>query len=123
MRALRQFGVLILVLASCLSPALTCVVPAAQMTTDERACCRMMQDQCGQVEMPASHGCCHKALPSVYDSALDTKAVALHPNVVPTIWLAVSQLGSPASSVTGWVEHSEYSPPKSPPSTISILRI
>jgi hypothetical protein len=28
----------------------------AQMNTEERACYRMMKNQCGQMDMPASHG-------------------------------------------------------------------
>ena len=123
MRALRQFGVLVLLLASWLTPAMACVVPGAQMTTEERACCRMMQNQCGQMDMPASRGCCQKAPPNAFDNALDTKAVALHPVVVNVIWLASAELLSPASSFTGRVENPDYSPPKSPPSAISILRI
>jgi hypothetical protein len=30
---------------------------------------------------------------------------------------------NPTSAATGWVERIDYSPPKSPPATISILRI
>ncbi len=123
MRVLRQFGVLVLLLVSCLAPAMACMVANAQMSDQERACCRMMKNQCGQMEMPASHGCCQKTPPSIHDNALDTKTVALHPVAVPVIWLAASELVTPASSVTGWVEQHDYSPPKSPPSTISILRI
>jgi hypothetical protein len=123
MKALRQFGVLVLLLASCLAPAMACMVPDAQMSTEERACCRMMKYQCGQMEMPASHGCCQKTPPSVHNSALDTKAVTFHPVVIPVSWLAVSELVNPTSYVTGWVEQPDSSPPKSPPSTISILRI
>ena len=73
MRILRQFGVLVLLLVSCLAPAMACMVPNAQMSTQERACCRMMKNQCGQMGMPASHGCCQKTPPSVHDNALDTK--------------------------------------------------
>ena len=123
MRALRQFEVLVLLLASWLTPAMACMIPGAQMSTEERACCRMMQNQCGQMEMPASHGCCQKIPPNVYDNALDTKAVALHPVAITVIWLASPELLNPASSVSEWVEHHDYSPPQSPPSTISILRI
>jgi len=123
MRALRQFGVLVLLLASSLTPAMACMLPGAQMSTEERACCRMMQNQCGQMDMPASHGCCQKAPPNAFDNALDTKAVALHPVAITSIWLASSELLSPTSSVTGWVEYHDYSPPEPPPSTISILRI
>src|SRR5260370_35467615 len=123
MRALRQFGVLVLLLASWLTPAMAWMIPGAQMSTEERACCRMMQNQCGQMGMPASHGCCQKTPPNVYDNALDTKAAALHPVAIGVIGLTSYEFVNPASSVTGWVEHHDYSPTKSPPSTISILRI
>jgi hypothetical protein len=123
MRLLRQFGVLVLLLVTCLAPAMACMVPNAEMSTQERACCRMMKNQCGQMGMPASHGCCQKIPPSVHDNALDTKVVSIHPVVAPVIWLAAFELVNPSSTVTGWVEHPDYSPPKSPSSTISILRI
>lgn len=124
MHSLRKFGVLVLLLVSCLAPAMACLAPDAQMNTEERACCRMMKNQCGQMNnMPASHGCCQKTPPSVRDNALDTKAVTFHPVVAPVIWLAAFDLVNSTSAVTGWVENPDYSPPKSPPSTISILRI
>jgi hypothetical protein len=123
MKAFRQFGVLVLLLVSCVAPAMACMVPDAQLDTEERACCRMMKNQCGQMEMPASHSCCQKTPPSVRDNALDKKTVTFHPVVASVISLAVSELANPVSAVTGWVEHPEYSPPKSPPATISILRI
>lgn len=122
MRIFRQFGVLVLLLVSCLAPAMACMVPNALMNTEERTCCRMMKDECGQMEMPASHGCCQKAPPSTYDNALNTKAAAFHPIVVSVIWLAAFEV-NPTFTITGWVERPDYSPPKSPPSTISILRI
>jgi hypothetical protein len=123
MRVLRQFGVLVLLLVSCLAPAMACMLPDAQMNAQERACCHMMKDQCGQMGMPASHGCCQKTPPSVHNNALDTKTVTLHPVAVTTVWLAASELLNPTTAVVGWVESPEYSPPKSPPSTVSILRI
>jgi len=123
MRVFRQFGVLVLLLVSCLAPAMACMVPNAEMSTQERACCRTMKDQCGQMEMPASHGCCQKTPPSVHDNALDTKTIAFHPVIVPVIWLTAFELVNPNPAVIGRVEHSDYSPPKLPPSTISILRI
>jgi hypothetical protein len=115
MKAFRQFGVLVLLLVSCLAPAMACMVPDAQMSIEERACCRMMKNQCGQIEMPASHGCCQKTPPSVHDNALDTKTAAFHPVAVIAIWLTASELLNPTSAVTGWFEHPNYSPPKSHP--------
>jgi hypothetical protein len=123
MRVFRQFGVLLLLLVSYLAPAMACMLSNAQMSNQERACCQAMKNQCGQMEMPASHGCCQKTLPTVHDNALDTKAVTFHPVVASVIWLAAIELVNPTTSIVGWVEHLDYSPPKSPPSTISILKI
>jgi hypothetical protein len=123
MRFLRQFGVLVLLLVMSVAPAMACMVPDVQMSAQERACCRMMKNQCGQMEIPASHGCCQKTPPSVRDNALDAKTVTFHPAVAPVIWLSAFELVNPPTTVIEWVEHPDYSPPKSPPVTISILRI
>jgi hypothetical protein len=123
MTALSKFGVLVLLLVSCLAPAMACMTPDAQMAAEERACCRMMKNQCGQMEMPASHGCCQKAPLGVLSSALATTTVAFHPVAVTSVWLAASELLNPATVAAAWIERPEYSPPKSPPSTVYILRI
>lgn len=123
MTHLRKFGALVLLLTSFLSPALACTVADMPMTSEERACCQMMKGQCGEKGMPASHGCCHKIPGSVYDNALNKKAVTLHPVAVPVTWLPAHELGIPTSSIHGWVEHRDDSPRESPPSTIFILRI
>lgn len=120
---LRRFGVLVLLLVSCVAPAMACMVPDGTMSVQERACCRMMKNQCSQMEMPKSHGCCQKSPFGVRNNALDTKVTTFHPAAAPVIWLAAFELMNPTSAVTGWVEHLDSSPPKSPPSTISILRI
>ena len=120
---LHKFGALVLLLASFLTPAMACAVADSPMTSEERACCQMMKNHCGEKGMPASHGCCKKIPGSLYDNALNTKAVTFHPVVVPVIWLPALQVGNPTSSFSGWIEHLDYSPPKPPPSTISILRI
>jgi hypothetical protein len=123
MRLLRHFGALVLLLVTCLAPAMACMVPDTQMSTEERACCRMMKNQCGEMEMPASHGCCQKTPPSVHDNALAIKVIALHPVAIAAVWLTAAELLNQTSVVTGSIEHSDYSPPKSHPSAISILRI
>jgi hypothetical protein len=123
MRFFRQFGVPVLLLLSYLAPAMACMVPNAEMSTQERACCRMMKNQCGQMEMPSTHGCCYKAPPSVHDNAIDTKTVALNPDALTPIWLTASELLNPTFVVSRSLEHPDYSPPESPPSVISILRI
>src|SRR5580704_4617365 len=113
MRAFRQLGALILLSVTCLTPAMACMVPGAEMSTQERACCRTMQNQCGQMGMPASHGCCQKAPPSVHDNALTTKSVALSPIAITPILLNAHEVLPPASVVVGWIGHPDYSPPES----------
>lgn len=122
MRKLRQFGVLVLLGLISLSPAIACETPSALMTPAERACCRMMHNQCDQMDMSASRGCC-KSLPSNVYAAPPTKVEILLRLVIPVSGLIQCELLSPFSSSREWVEHHNYSPPNSPTSTVSILRI
>ena len=120
---IRQIGVLALLLASCLAPVTACMVPGAQMSAQERACCRLMGDQCGQAEMPPSHGCCHKTAPGLHGGAVDTKFVSLHPAAVSVVqWIAL-ELPNPSFAISGRVAHADLSLQGSPPSSLPILRI
>lgn len=123
MKPLRQFGAVLLLLVFSVAPVMACMVPDAQMTVEERACCSMMKSQCGQMEMPASRDCCKKAPKSVSDSALKTDTVSVHPLVFAAIWVTSFDLLAPQDPITGWAQRPEHSPPKSPPSAITILRI
>src|SRR5271170_612323 len=109
----RQFAVVLLWLVSYLTPAMACMVSDVQMNAEERACCRAMKNQCEQMGMPASHGCCQKAPQSAHSNALDTKAVTYHPVTVFTAWLTVAESFYSTSIAAGWVEHPDYSPPPS----------
>ena len=62
MKFLSNLGVLLLLNVICLSPVVACMAPEAQMSAAERACCHIMKSECGQMQMPASHGCCQKTL-------------------------------------------------------------
>ena len=119
MQLLRQFGVAVLLLVSCVAPAMACMVPDAQMTVQERACCRMMKYQCAQMEMPASHGCCQKAPQNARLSVLYTKTVKLHPVAVTAFWLTVPELLNPVSQDNLNARNTLH---RSPPS-VSLLRI
>jgi hypothetical protein len=99
------------------------MTPDTTMTTEERACCRMMKNQCGQMEMPASHDCCKKAPKSFGDSALKTNAVSLHPTAFVALWVSSFELVAPEGATIGWFRRPEHSPPKAPPPAITILRI
>jgi hypothetical protein len=123
MKNLRQVGMLVLLLVTCLLPAMACMVPAAQMSAQERVCCRTMSTQCGQTDIQTSRGCCQKTPASLYDHALSTKTAEFHPVAVRVIWLPASDLVNPIAAVTAWVERPDYTPPKFPLPAISILRI
>lgn len=123
MKAVRQFGIVLLLLVSYLTPTMACVVSDVQMNAEERACCQVMKNQCDQMGMPASHGCCQKASRSVNNSALDTKAVTSHPITVAVIWLTAADWFHSTLMTAGWVEQPGYSPPQFPPSSIFVLRI
>jgi hypothetical protein len=122
-KSLRQFGAIALLLLSGFGPAMACMAPNAQMTTQERACCRMMKNQCGQMEMPASSNCCTKAPADDRNNALKTDTASSHPAAFAAIRVSSFELLTPQSAGNGWVQRPEHSPPKSPPSAIAILRI
>jgi hypothetical protein len=123
MTAARQFAVVLLWLVSYLTPAMACVAPDAHMNAPERACCRAMKNQCEQMGMSPSHGCCHKTPQSSRDNALETKAVTFHPVAVAMIWLTAAEWLPQTPVAAGRVEDGDDSPPKSPPSSLSVLRI
>jgi len=123
MKSARKLGIVILLLVSYLTPAMACMVSDMQMNAEERACCRAMKYQCQQMGMPASHGFCQKTPRSAHDNALDTKAPTYHPVAVAVIWLSAAEWLNLNPIVKGWVEHADYSPPQSPPASISVLRI
>jgi hypothetical protein len=114
----RQLGALVLLLVWSLVPAMACTLPDAQMTPAERACCIQMHEQCGSMDMPVSHSCCHKQVPTqqsaVHSRTSLSQAVTLERTA--TVQLAVS-----SSSLR--VAHSLTAAlPQPPPSSITILR-
>jgi hypothetical protein len=112
-----------LLLVSYLTPAMACMVSDVQMNAEERACCRAMQNQCEQMGMSTTHGCCQKAPHSTLDNALATKAITHQPVAIVAIWLTAADWSRPALADAGEFAHADYSPPLSPRGSISVLRI
>jgi hypothetical protein len=121
MKAVRQFGIVILLLVSYLTPAMACMISDMQMNPEERACCRAMKNQCEQMGMRVSHGCCQKMPKSAQGNALDTKTATYHPIATTVVWLKIADWLNPV--VMGWVEQIDLSPQDSPPNLSSVLRI
>jgi hypothetical protein len=123
MRAVRHFGVILLLLLSCTAPLMACVTPEAQMTAAERACCRVMHNQCAQVGMPDSQDCCVKAPPAPLENAIRSNPVRFKP--VTALVLGVSSFHVLAQDNVSqtWIQSPEHWPPKSPPGAITVLKI
>lgn len=119
-RLISFVAVLLLLLTA--APLMACVTEQS-MTHEEQACCRLMKNQCGQMEMPASHGCCQKDSQAAHQRALQIKAVDLHCGSAAVMHSEAVVLWQPVLNWAGWLERSEFSPPQSLPSSISILRI
>lgn len=119
----RQIGVVALLLLLCLTPAMTCLIPGATMTAQERACCRSMGARCGQPDMPASHSCCKGTPPVIGEKAVDGQSAAIHLSAVaafsPSMWDRMIS----ALPVYVRIGYEDFSPPGSPPTQISVLRI
>ena len=41
-------------------PAMACLIPNAQLTEQEKSCCRKMANECGSMSMHGDHSCCQK---------------------------------------------------------------
>ena len=122
MKPLRQFGAILLLLVSCVAPAMACMAPDAQMTIEERACCRMMKSQCGQMEMSTSNDCCKKPLKSLQNVALKPD-ISFNPAALAAMDVSFLDKLIPESWSSGRIQRPEHSPPTFPPSAIAILRI
>lgn len=121
---MRQFGALLLLLVSFVGPAMACISPNAEMTTEERACCRMMKNDCGQfMDMPASHDCCKQLPKTLCETAFKTDPVTLHPVTFAILVFSSCELFVTQDAMEGWVHCPQYLPQKAPSSSISVLRL
>jgi hypothetical protein len=123
MKVFRQFALIFAVFLPLVAPAMACAVPGAHLSSTERACCKQMKPQCGNMNMPASHGCCHKDVSaSGYLNAMPASQFhiavshAVTPNSLPILQLLA------VATDRGPVDR-EGTLPQSPPAAISVLRI
>jgi hypothetical protein len=122
-KLLRQFGAVLLLLVSFVAPAMACMAPDSGMTVAERACCRAMKNDCGQMKMSGSHDCCRKTPGALYDRAVRSDFVSFHPVLAIAAWTLPLDHFPPYDIANGWIPRPEHSPPKPPLSIISVLRV
>jgi hypothetical protein len=117
-----KLAVLALVVSLWASPLMACMIPDAHLTVEERECCKNMADDCGQMEMLASHSCCQMVAPQIESYLVGSRFPATH--LAPAVTLFVAVEGNPLEInvvLTSPPFHAP-SPPVSP-DTNSILRV
>lgn len=103
---------------------MACMLPDAQMTDQELACCRMMKGDCGHMQMSSGQDCCQKVPETSSMSAIQWKVPSFYPIAVVVLYVTAWNMSPSAILMTGGVAHPDASPPpESPPATISILRV
>ena len=123
-RGFRQLAALLLILFLSGAPAMACMLPGAQMTEQELACCRMMKGGCGHMQMSSGQDCCQKVPQTSNDNAIQWKTPSFHLVIVVAMYVAIWGTSHSALLLAGALAHPDASPPhESPPSTISILRV
>lgn len=116
----RQFGALVLLLVWSLVPTMACTLPEVQMTPVERACCIQMQRNCSGMGMSASHPCCQKQVRTDQSAIVQEVQRPSHPIVMQIV--PGTQMTLPVSLARERLALN-FSPPQSPPSAVTILRI
>ena len=116
-----KLAALILALCVCGTPLMACMVPDT-LTEAERECCEQMADKCGSSMMPDSHSCCQTTVQQI-DPYLANSRFDLSYSHPAAIQLLQTDSCGLAVLTESHCLPQEHSPPKSPPETISILRI
>lgn len=102
-------------------PAMACLSQtASEMSEAERECCQHMSQQCGSMDMPASHSCCQTEVRQP-NSMLHVASTHLTPPIGTEA--AVVQLTTPHTMQVEFAFFQLHPPPEGPPGSSSILRI
>lgn len=102
---------------------MACLVPDAQLTDAEKACCRAMANDCGSMDM-GEHSCCQKVVQH-HDSALVKDiSTTVHADLSVQVAIAPVQPYFPVSNASPSIDEAAWhAPPLIPTSSIEILRI
>jgi hypothetical protein len=106
------------------APAMACLAPDSQLTDAEKACCRQMKNDCGDMGTHSSHSCCKPKAQSGAHPYVITAAKVSQRSIVGV----VLRIGSQPSKLAGLQQFSNAATipgDHSPPASISttILRI
>src|SRR5215469_16618007 len=93
----RHLAAILMVVLMSGAPTMACAMADAPMTPAERACCRMMKNQCGDMQMSDSRSCCQKAPHTADATAPQWKVSELHGLTLTVAVYAVTALYPPAA--------------------------
>jgi hypothetical protein len=104
-------------------PAMACVIPDAQLTEAEKACCRQMAQQCGKMDMPNGHSCCDTTVKPQQSAMLKpTPSFSYDGSAFAFVLVAITPAPKqvPADNAIRALRHP---PPNADAPSIEILRI
>jgi hypothetical protein len=107
------------------SPAMACLLPIAQLSQEEKACCRGMAGMCGEMGKNSSHSCCVKAKANNPSYVVAKASSTLTPqfSVIPFSCTASRRI-VPAATPPGSTPGENGSPPShSPPNLPDLIAI
>ena len=105
-------------------PAMACLIPDAQLSEAEKACCRQMANQCGKMEMPNGHSCCETTVKPQQSAMLKpVPTLSDHRIVLDIVPAAIAASPEQAQAVYSTIRALRHPPPAAHAPTIEILRI
>ena len=105
-------------------PAMACVIPDAQLSEAEKACCRQMANQCGKMEMPNGHSCCETTVKPQQSAVLKPAPIlSNHQIVIAVVPMAMAADPQQAQTAYSTIRALRHPPPDAHAPTIEILRI
>src|SRR6266481_3854940 len=107
-------------------PIMACAVRDAQLTTDERQCCKEMGGDCGQGAsgMPMSHSCCQTSVQPPHDFRPSSTFSSSTPYLVISAveFLPIPSFAGQPGQLTSWLSRT-LSPPLATLDASAPLRI
>jgi hypothetical protein len=94
------------------APVMACLAPDAQLTEEEKACCRQMAEQCASADMAAGHSCCHPTLTSEHQLFLAGGQENLHPELALSLAVPLAATEYETGSVWSSVNIQRHPPPE-----------
>jgi len=120
MAELRKFAAMLVALVMVGLPAMACLVSNAQLTSDERECCKQMAGMCGSGPMANSHPCCKTTVHPRNDATVRAAWSPARVMLVAAVVSTSAEFPIPGRSIAADVA---APPPESPPPVIEVLRI